>query len=212
MKRGGYLITFEGGEGSGKSSQIRFAASYVRGEGRKALVVREPGTTKIGEQVRKILLNPRHLSMAVETELFLYLAARAQLVREVIRPALRSGKVVISDRFEDSTIAYQGYAGGLPLVGVRGRVPRFMEFARGTLVPDLTFFLDVEARKGLRRSGRKDRMERKSVGFHERLRRGYYAIARKNRKRFVVIPSGCSKSEVRKQIRAVLDRVFSRTR
>lgn len=212
MKHRGYLITFEGGEGSGKSSQIRSAASYLRRKGRKVLVVREPGSTRIGEQIRKILLHPQHQSMVVETELFLYLAARAQLVREVIEPALRNGTVVVSDRFEDSTIAYQGYAGGLPLVGAEGRAHQFVQMARGSLVPDLTFFLDVETKKGLRRSGRKDRMERKSIAFHKRLREGYHAIARNNRKRFVVIPSGLSKSEVRKRIRAVLDRVFSPTR
>lgn len=196
----GLFITFEGGEGAGKSTHIRFVADYFRKRGRKVLVVREPGSTKIGEQIRAVLLSPKNRGMSVETELFLYLAARAELVSEVIRPALEKGIVVISDRFEDSTIVYQGMAGGF------GGAVRFIaKTARGNVVPDLTFLLDLDPRIGLARSGRKDRMERKPLAFHERIRRGYLELARKNPKRIAVIPSGESKRAVQLKIKETLD-------
>lgn len=204
----GIFITFEGGEGSGKSTQIQFVASYFRKKGRKVLVVREPGSTPIGEQIRKILLHPKNKAMSVETELFLYLAARAPLVSEVIRPALKKGLVVISDRFEDSTIVYQGYAGGMNL----NLLKQLAKAARGTVVPNLTFLLDVGVKQGLRRSGRSDRMERKSIRFHERTRHGYLQLARQNPKRFAVISTEISKQEVQKKIKMRLDRVFTGTR
>ena len=199
------FITFEGGEGTGKSTQIQFVASYFRKKRKKVLVVREPGSTKIGEQIRNILLNPKNKMMSVKTELFLYLTARAQLVQEVIRPALKKGFVVISDRYEDSTIVYQGYAGGLPVEEVKKIAKR----ARGNLIPRLTFLLDVNARKGLKRSGRQDRMEKKSFSFHERIRSGFLKLARQNPKRFVVVSTELPKSEVQKQIKEKLDHVFS---
>lgn len=200
----GIFITFEGGEGAGKSTQIKFMASYFRKKGRKVLVVREPGSTPIGEQIRNILLHPKNKKMAVETELFLYLAARAQLVKEVIEPALRKGRVVISDRYEDSTIVYQGYAGGFPLREL-GRIARA---ARGKIVPQLTFLLDVSVKQGLKRSGRSDRMERKSTVFHQRIRKGFLALAKQNKKRFVVISAETSKREVSKKIKEALDHAF----
>src|SRR3989338_7778286 len=165
----GILITFEGGEGTGKSTHIRFVTSYLRKKRKKVVVAREPGSTPIGEQIRSVLLHPKNKRMSVAAELFLYLAARAQLVEEVIRPALKQGKIVISDRFEDSTMAYQGYAGRFPMKTLK----RLCKASRGTVMPRLTFLLDVDVRTGLKRSGRGDRMEQKSVGFHERIRRGY---------------------------------------
>ncbi len=203
MKKG-VFITFEGGEGAGKSTHIRFVASYFRLRGRKALVVREPGSTPIGEQIRKILLNPKNKTMSLEAELFLYLAARAQLVNEVIRPALKKGVVVISDRFEDSTLVYQGYAGRFPIAWLK----QIAGAARGQIVPKLTFLLDIDVEKGLKRSGRKDRMERKPVRFHERIRQGYLTLAKQDPRRFVVIFSEQSKQKVQKRIKAELDRVF----
>ncbi len=200
----GILITFEGGEGAGKSTQIKFAASYFRKKARKVLVVREPGSTPIGEQIRNILLHPKNKKMAVETELFLYVAARAQLVKEVIEPALKKGIVVISDRYEDSTIVYQGYAGGLPV----DFVGRIAAAARGKIMPRLTFLLDVNVRSGLRRSGRSDRMEKKPVAFHERIRNGFLSLARKNKKRFVVISTNQSQKEVTQKIKEALDHAF----
>ncbi len=204
MKKG-IFITFEGGEGAGKSTQIHFVASYFKKKSRKVLIVREPGSTPIGEQIREILLNPENVEMSVETELFLYLAARVQLVDEVIRPALKKGIVVISDRFEDSTIVYQGYAGGLSLAHLK----QVAKAARGEVMPELTFLLDLDVKKGLKRSGRQDRMEKKSLGFHEQIRKGFLALAKQNPGRFVVISSEASKQEVQKKIKAKLDHVFS---
>ncbi len=200
----GIFITFEGGEGAGKSTQIKFAASYFRKKRRRVLIVREPGSTPIGEQIRNILLHPKNKKMAVETELFLYLAARAQLIREVIEPALKKGMVVISDRYEDSTVVYQGYAGGL---GV-DFVSRIAPAVRGKIIPQLTFLLDVNVKRGLKRSGRSDRMEKKSIHFHNQIRKGYLTLAKQNKKRFVVISTEQSKEEVSKRIKEVLDHAF----
>jgi len=201
----GIFITFEGGEGAGKSTQIHFVASYFRKKRRKVLITREPGSTKIGEQIRKVLLDPKNKGMSVETELFLYLAARAQLVKEVIHPALKKGYVVISDRYEDSTIVYQGYGGGLSVPYVK----RIVKAARGKVVPDLTFLLDLNVKKGLKRSGRNDRMERKSLSFHRRIRKGFLTLAKQNPRRFVVLSSEEPKSEVQKKIKAKLKHVFT---
>ena len=199
-----YFITFEGVEGSGKSTQIRFCKNYLRKLGKRVLLVREPGSTKIGEQIRHVLLHPKNDKMSVETELFLFLAARAQLVSEVIRPALQKGMVVISDRYEDSTIAYQGYGGGFPLPQLK----QIAQAARGNVTPNLTFLLDIDSEKGLKRAGRNDRIEKKALGFHKKVRRGFLALAKANPKRFVVISSRLSKSEVQKKIKEQLDHVF----
>ena len=200
----GIFITFEGGEGAGKSTHIGFAASYFRKKGKEVVVVREPGCTALGEKIRHILLDPKN-KMSVETELFLYLIARARLVSEVIRPAIEKGNVVISDRYEDSTIVYQGYAGGLPI----DRVKKAAREARGNLEPRLTFLLDLDVKEGLNRSGRKDRMEHKSLRFHERIRKGYLKLAKQDPKRFVVISSEAPKFEVQRKIKEKLDHVFN---
>ena len=200
----GIFITFEGGEGAGKSTHIGFAASYFRKKGKEVVVVREPGCTALGEKIRHILLDPRN-KMSVETELFLYLIARARLVSEVIRPAIEKGNVVISDRYEDSTIVYQGYAGGLPL----DQVKKAAKEARGNLEPRLTFLLDLNVKEGLKRSGMKDRMEHKSIRFHEKIRKGYLALAKQDPKRFVVISSEAPKPDVQRKIKEKLDHVFN---
>ena len=217
-KRKGYFITFEGGEGVGKSTQIQFAASYLRKIFRNVgaycntplLILREPGSTKIGEAIREILLDSRNRKMSVETELFLYLAARAQLVCEVIQPALRAGKVVICDRFEDSTMVYQRYAVGVTRRIARTSLMQMFKIARGEIIPDLTFLLDVDVKEGLKRSGRKDRMEHKSLRFHERIRRGYLRLAKENPKRIVVISTKAAKEVVKERIEETLKRVFLR--
>lgn len=203
MKRG-FFITFEGVEGSGKSTQIRFVQNHLRKLRKRVLLVREPGSTKIGEQIRHVLLYPKNDKMSVETELFLFLAARAQLVNEVIYPALRKGTVVISDRYEDSTIAYQGYGGGFSLP----KLKQIVQAARGNVTPNLTFLLDIDSEKGLKRAGRNDRIEKKALGFHKKVRRGFLALAKANPKRFVVISTRLSKSEVQKKIKETLNRVF----
>ena len=188
-----------------KSTHIACAADYLRKKKKKVLVVRDPGSTQISEAIRAILLDSKNQEMAMETELFLYLAARAQFVKEMIMPALQKGMVVISDRFEDSTVVYQGFAGGISPKRIQKIVPE----ARGNLVPQLTFLLDVSVEEGLRRAGRTDRMEQKSVAFHEKIRRGYLALARKNRKRFMVIATEAPFDKVRKKIEEGLDRAIA---
>ena len=196
MKRKSYFITFEGAEGSGKSTQIRFAVNLLRKKGYRVVFFREPGGTKTSEAIRKVLLDKRLKEMNPETELLLYLAARAQLVREKIEPALKQGKVVVLDRYEDSTLAYQGFGGGISL----GLIRNFSRFVRGSRKPDLTFLLDVDTKKGLRRSGLRDRVEKKSVGFHRKVRRGFLALARRELKRFVVLSSHKPIQAVQKKI------------
>ena len=195
-KKQGYLISFEGAEGSGKSTQIRYAVNFLRRKGRAVVVFREPGGTKTGEAIRNVLLDKRLKAMQPETELLLYLAARAELVQEKIRPALKQGKMVVLDRFEDSTLAYQGFGGGIPLRTIEA----LSRFVRGSLKPNLTILLDVETRQGLRRSGRSDRVEKKSVAFHGKVRKGFLALARREPKRFLVIPAGLGIQEVRKRV------------
>ncbi len=204
MKSKGYLITFEGPEGSGKSTQIRLAVNFLRKKGYPILLLREPGGTPTGEAIREVLLNKRLKAMTPETELLLYLAARAQLVREKINPSLKQGKIVIVDRFEDSTVAYQGFAGGVPLKTIE----ELSKFARGNLKPNLTILLDVETQVGLKRSGRGDRIEKKSVAFHEKVRKGFLTLARREPQRFLVVPPGLSIEVVRKKIEEKLDERF----
>ncbi|MBI2871237.1 MAG: dTMP kinase [Candidatus Omnitrophica bacterium] len=206
MKRKGKFITFEGPEGSGKSTQIRALSRFLKEQGIRCVVTREPGGTEIGEAVRSVLLKERRARVHPHTELFLYMAARAQLVREVIRPELLKGRWVLSDRFLDASIAYQGYGHGLAAGWIRslGRA------ATGGLVPDITFLLDVEAGRGLKRArrlkGRTDRIEAKPLAFHRRVRRGYLSLARREPRRIRVIPAGDSKAHVQKRIRDELRR------
>jgi len=148
----GLFITCEGGEGSGKSTNIRFAFRLLKKAGKKVILLRDPGTSKIGEDIRRILLNKKNNRMAVETELFLFLAARAQMVKESIEPALKKGFVVLCDRYEDSTVVYQGYAGGYPLKRLRKMIA-----LTGHVQPDITFLFDVPVSLGLKRAGRTDR-------------------------------------------------------
>ncbi len=205
MKKRGIFITFEGTEGSGKSTNIRFVASYFKRKKRPVLLVREPGSTKVSEAIRKVLLDPKNKGMTREVELFLYLAARAQLVREKILPALEQGKVVISDRFEDSTIAYQGFGEGIPLKSIE----ELSKITRGLLKPDLTFVLDIDPKKGLKRGGRHDRVERKANAFHARVRRGFQVLAQKNKKRIVLLSASKPLKQVQEKILRKLDEVFN---
>ncbi|GAV31638.1 MAG: dTMP kinase [Anaerosomatales bacterium] len=184
----GVFITFEGGDGAGKTTQMRLLAEVVRRGGVEPVVVREPGGTRTGESVREILLGPAHDDLTAVAELFLFAASRAQLTAEVIVPALESGRVVLCDRYADSTTAYQGYGRGLDLDLVR----RVNEAATGGLVPDLTIVLDVDPRQGVAAAsaGGADRMERQAIAFHERVRAGYAAIAAAEPKRVKVIERG----------------------
>lgn len=203
MKKG-YFITFEGAEGSGKSTQIRKAVAFLKKKGRSVVMLREPGGTRISEAIRAILLDKDLKEMDLVTELLLYLAARAQIVHEKIIPALRKGKVVICDRFEDSTRAYQGFGRGLSLAAIE----EASRLVRGTLKPDLTFVLDIDIAKGLARGGRHDRIEREALSFHRRVRRGFLTLAKKEPRRMVVLDTGKPIEWVSGIVRERLERVF----
>ncbi|MDD5225847.1 MAG: dTMP kinase [Candidatus Omnitrophica bacterium] len=203
MKRG-YFITFEGAEGSGKSTQIRNAVAFLKKKGRSVVMLREPGGTRISESVRNILLDKNLKEMSPVTELLLYLAARAQIVHEKILPALKAGKVVICDRFEDSTRAYQGFGRNISLKAIE----EASKLVRGSLKPDLTFVLDIDIVKGLKRGGRHDRIEREALSFHERVRRGFLALAKGEPKRMVVLDTNKSVESVSQKVRERLERVF----
>lgn len=206
MKKKGIFITFEGAEGSGKSTQIREAAKFFREKGREVILLREPGGTKISELIRKILLDRANQGMSHATELFLYLAARAQVVEEKILPALREGKVVIADRFEDSTRAYQGFGRGFSLEAIES----MSRLVRGTLIPDLTFVLDVDITKGLARGGRHDRIEWEALSFHRKVRQGYLTLARKEPGRMLVLDTDQPVSVVKQCVLERLQRVFGK--
>mgnify|MGYP006292519859 FL=1 len=177
------FITFEGIEGSGKSTHCRLTERFLIERGHQVLRLREPGGTEISEKVRGIILDKAHVHMTVECELLLYNAARVQLVSEIILPALEKGTVVLCDRFYDSTVAYQCYGGELDqdiAVYING-------FAARGIVPDLTFLLDSDAERGLNRSCRGDRMELKSLEFHQRVRRGFLTLAEHDPERVRVV-------------------------
>jgi dTMP kinase len=180
------FVTFEGLDFSGKSTQVRLLQERLKAAGRTATVIREPGGTPIGERIRAILLDKRSTGMHQIAELFLFSASRAQLVNDVIRPLLQQGTVVITDRYYDSTTAYQGWGRGIDHAAVQ----IINKCATGSLVPDLTFFLDVPVTEVERRmqavSATRDRMESSGMEFYERVRNGYLAIASEE-ERFVVL-------------------------
>jgi len=204
MKQG-FFITLEGPEGSGKSTQIKNITSLLEGMGTLPIVLREPGATEIGEAIRAILLHLKVKEMAAETELMLYLAARAQIVHEKIVPALHEGKVVICDRFEDSTLAYQGFGRGLSVE----KILEASRLVRGELKPDLTFLLDLDPELGFKRIKRgKDRMEKEPLAFHKKVRQGFLTLAKKEPKRFCVIDARQDAEQVFNQICGRLERVL----
>lgn len=179
------FITFEGGDGSGKTTQIARLAAVLSDAGCDVVTLREPGGTVVGEGVRDILLNPEHEGLSAMAELLLFAASRAELSSAVIRPALDAGKVVLCDRYADSSVAYQGYGRGLDLATVRS----INAWATGGLVPDRTVVLDVEPRAGIAAATptAADRLEREAIAFHERIRAGYLAMAAAEPERIAVI-------------------------
>jgi dTMP kinase len=198
------FITFEGSEGCGKSTQVQRLAARLEELGVPFLVTREPGGTAIGESIRELLqFAPQSAGMTAETELLLFEASRSQLVRELIKPALESGKCVIADRFFDSTTVYQGVARKLD----RGIVRQLNAFAVGDCVPDVTFLLDVDlktARSRMQQPRRPDRMEQQSDEFYEKVRDGYQELARWQRDRIVMIEGWQSPDDVEKEIWDIL--------
>ena len=172
----GIFITMEGPDGSGKSTQIALLKEYLEKEGYDVIITREPGGTKISENIREVILNPDYKEMSSVTEMLLYASARAQLIAEVIGPAIDSGKAVISDRFVDSSLVYQGMARGL---GVE-KVYEINKTAIGDYMPDVTFMLDLPAEVGIsRKKDQKelDRMEQESIDFHKSVAEGYRQMA-----------------------------------
>jgi dTMP kinase len=204
------FITFEGSEGSGKSTQADRLAARLQRRGVPYIVTREPGGTPIGESIRELLqFAPHNSNMTPETELLLFEASRSQLVREVIKPALQRGMCVIADRFFDSTTVYQGAARKLD----RDMIERLNAFAVGECVPDVTFVLDVDAATAqlrMRREPRKaDRMEQQPVEFYERVREGYRELATYEPKRVVLIDGSGDVDEIEKEIWKTLCSRFS---
>ncbi|MBU1912497.1 MAG: dTMP kinase [Candidatus Omnitrophica bacterium] len=201
MSKHGIFITFEGPEGSGKTTHSRLLCGFLLKKGYKVLHTREPGGTLVSEKIRKILLDPKNKGMNVACEMLLYMAARAQIVEQKILPALAQGKIVVCDRFTDATLAYQGYAGGMDLKVIEN----IAGIVTKGLRPDITFLLDIDARAGLLRAGRsKDRMERKSILYHNKVRNGYLSIAKKEPKRVKVLSSRgeitLTQEEIRKAV------------
>jgi len=204
--RKGALITFEGVDGSGKTTQLRLLAEFLRERGATVLETREPGGTEISEKIRAILLDPSHSAMVPQTELLLYAASRAQHVEEVIRPALARGEIVLSDRFFDATTAYQGYGRGVDYVDIL----RLNEFATGGLKPQLTFILDIPLevlRERLsQRSAHADRLESLDWAFYERVRDGYRAIADRYPTRVVAVDASRDIEAVQADLRREVER------
>ncbi len=196
----GIFVSIEGCEGAGKSTQVRLLAEALTRAGHAVTLVREPGSTAIGEQVRRILLDPASAGMDPRCELLLYLASRAQLVSQVIRPALAKGEVVISDRFHHSTLAYQGEARGL---GVE-RLREINLFATDRLLPDLTFLLDLPVELGMRRKQDPagfDRIESEGGLFHQRVREAFLRLAREEAGRVVLLDGTLAVEELSRAIR-----------
>ncbi len=205
------FITFEGGDGTGKTTQIRVLERYLREQNRACLITREPGGTALGKLLREVLLKVGESEIDSSTELFLYLADRAQHVKEVILPAIASEKMVLCDRFTDSTLAYQGYGRGLDLDWLF----RLNETASAGITPDLTFLFDCPVELGLARTAQRraqsiigpeeDRFEREKFAFHERVRQGFLELAGSDPRRFRIIDASGSVEEVTKQIHAIID-------
>ena len=205
LKRG-IFITFEGPEGCGKSTQSRLLCGHLKKRGYSLVYTREPGGTRLGEEVRRILLNSKNVKISDLAELFLFEACRSQIIKEVIRPALQAGKIVVCDRFSDATFSYQGYGGKLPLEIIK----TVDKVATGGLKPDLTILLDVDTLTGLKRARVKgvDRMEKKDIAYHRRVRAGYLKLASREPKRIKVIKVTSGIADIQKLVRKEIDRVI----
>ena len=208
------FITFEGPEGSGKTTQIRLLAEWLGQQGWGVVTTREPGGTRIGNGIRSLLLDIDHTEMIPRTETLLFNAARAQIVHEVIRPALQVGQVVLCDRFADSTLAYQGYGYGQD----RAELARIIQYATGGLLPDLTLYLDVKPEVGLARKqagqGQEwNRLDARTVAFHQAVQAGYWELIAAEPARWCVIDSEQPAANVHAAIAlAVSDRLLAKTK
>jgi len=197
VPRRGLLIAFEGGEGAGKTTQARLLAIWLREQGYDVIATQEPGATKVGMRLRALLLDTAHTGLSPRAETLMYAADRAEHVDSVIAPALERGTVVVTDRYVDSSIAYQGRGRQQPV----GEVAQLNRWATGGLEPDLTILLDLPPAAGLgRRSVSADRLEAEPAEFHERVREGFLAQARANPGRYLVLDATLSPAELSVQI------------
>jgi len=204
--RKGFFVTFEGGEGAGKSIQVQILASYLREEGYKVTVTREPGGTRIGEQIRSITHSQENVDLDSKAEAYLMAAARAQHVAEVISPSIDAGRIVISDRFVDSSIVYQGYGRKLGAEFIS----KLNEVAVNGAVPDVTVLLDIPFEIGMKRrhDSKKstDRLDLQQQDFYERVYKGYQTLARTNADRYVIIDAKQSVEQVATEIRNIVSK------
>ena len=206
------FITFEGIEGSGKTTQIQMLSDHLEESGVEHLLTREPGGTPIGDQIRRLVLHPGNATMTATCELLLYTAARAQHIEQVIGPNLAEGRMVLCDRFKDATLAYQGYGRGLPI-----ELIRHLHAREGlALNPDLTLLFDIEVDTALDRARHRDatrnidetRFEQEDFAFHDRVRTGYLDLARKESQRIVVIDGRGTTAEVHQRVLETMRRVL----
>lgn len=197
----GKFITFEGSEGCGKSTQSRMLYDHLKSKGYKVIYLREPGGTAISEKIRGILLDPSNRSMSGVSEMLLYMAARAQVIEEVVRPALLGGKIVLCDRFLDSTIVYQGYGLGMDIKTIKA----IGKISTCGIKPDLTILLDLPVTKGLKhRQHKKDRIEERSLNYHLRVRKGYLKLARQEPGRIKMVKVDPKKNKTQDRIRKII--------
>lgn len=197
----GFLVTFEGGEGCGKSTQIKLFIKFLEEQKLNFILSREPGGCVLGEKIRAILLHSKE-DMSALSEFFLFCANRTEHVKEVIKPALEEGKIVVIDRYYDSSLAYQGYAGNLDIKKLKD----ITAFATDNVVPDLTFLLDISYEEGFGRKANDenlknlDRIEQRDRAYHEKVRQGYLKLAKEEQNRFVVIDASKSLEEIHEEI------------
>ncbi|MCJ7498357.1 MAG: dTMP kinase [candidate division Zixibacteria bacterium] len=201
----GILITFEGIDYSGKTTQVKKLVGYLRRKDHKVILLREPGGEKVSESIRQVLLSSKNIGMNPLTELLLYIASRAQLVSKIILPALKQGKIVICDRFYDSTLAYQGYGRGLD----KKMIEYLNKISTLGIKPDLTILIDIPIEifvKRMRKNNKKkDRIEKEKIDFYKKVRDGYLKIARREKKRFKVIDGSGEIDEVWKNVKEITD-------
>jgi len=203
----GKFITFEGSEGCGKSTQSRLLYEYLRKQGYAVIYLREPGSTKFSEKIRAVLLDKKNNFITPISEMLLYMAARAQVVEEIIKPALSLGEIVICDRFLDSTLAYQGFGLGMDLEAIS----YIGKFVTGGINPDLTILLDLPVKKGFKyHKLDKDRIEQRSVAYHLRVRKGYFKLARLQPQRIKILKADSDKVQIQKEIRSLVDKFLKR--
>lgn len=199
----GKFITFEGSEGCGKSTQSKLLYLYLKNKNYRVVYLREPGATKVSEKIRSILLDSKNRTMAPKCEMLLYMAARAQIVEEIIKPAINQGKIVICDRFLDSTLAYQGYGLGMDISLIRN----IGYFVTQGISPDLTILLDMPLKQGLHHRVRTcDRIEQRSLAYHQRVRKGYFKLAELSPKRIKIVKVDENKEVTQDKIRELVDK------